>query len=57
MGDLSNFEKGQIVGVHLAGASVIKTATLLGVLRVKFSKVMMTYMNHGKTASVKRNSG
>jgi hypothetical protein len=27
---LSNFERGQIIGVHLAGASVTKTATLLG---------------------------
>jgi hypothetical protein len=34
MGDLSNFERGQIAGVYLAEASVIKTATLLGVSRV-----------------------
>jgi hypothetical protein len=31
MGDLSNFERGQIVNVHLPGASVTKTAALLGV--------------------------
>jgi len=31
MGDLSDFERGQIVGVHLAGVSVTKTGTLLGV--------------------------
>jgi hypothetical protein len=37
---LSNFERGQIVGACLAGASVIKTATLFGVLRVEISKVM-----------------
>jgi IS30 family transposase len=57
MGDLSNFERGQIVGAHLAGASVTKTATLLGVSRVTVSKVISAYMNHVKTTSAKRNSG
>jgi hypothetical protein len=56
MGDLSNFERGQIISGRLAEASVIKTATLLGVLRVTVSKVMSAYTNHGKTTSVKRNS-
>jgi hypothetical protein len=36
MGDLSDFVKGQIVGARLAGASVTKTATLLGVSTVSF---------------------
>ena len=31
MGALSDFERGQIVCVHLARASVTKTCTLLGV--------------------------
>jgi hypothetical protein len=31
MGGFSNFERGQIVDAHLAGASVTETATLLGV--------------------------
>jgi transposase len=57
MADLSNFERGQIVGVHLTGASVIKTATLLGVLRATVSKVMLEYRNHGETKSAKGNSG
>jgi transposase len=57
MGDLSNFERGQIVDACLAGASTTKTATLFGVLRATVSQVMSTYMNHGKTTSVKRNSG
>jgi hypothetical protein len=56
MGDLSAFERGQIVGACLAGASVIKTATLLGLLRATISKVMSAYTNHAKT-SVKKNSG
>jgi hypothetical protein len=29
MGDLSDFEREQILGVCLAGASVIKTATII----------------------------
>ena len=57
MGDLSGFQRGQIVGAHLAGASVTKTATLLGVSTAAVSKVMMTYTNHSRTSSAKRNSG
>jgi hypothetical protein len=57
MGDWSDFERGLIIGAHLAGACVTKTATLLGVLRMTVSKVMLAYTNHGKTASAKRNSG
>jgi transposase len=57
MEELSDFERGQTVGARLAGASVTKTATLLGVLRATLSKVMSAYMNHGKTISAKRNSG
>jgi hypothetical protein len=40
MGDLSDFERGQIVGAHLAGAYVTKTATLLGIWGVTVSKGM-----------------
>jgi hypothetical protein len=36
-GDLSDFERGQIVGVSLAGASVMKTDTLLDVKRATIS--------------------
>jgi hypothetical protein len=56
MGDLCDFEKGQIVGARLDGASMTKTVTLLSVLRATFSKVMLAYRNHRKTISVKRNS-
>jgi hypothetical protein len=40
VGDLSDFEREQIVVPCLAGASVTKTATLLGVSRVTVSEVM-----------------
>jgi hypothetical protein len=57
MTDLSNFEREQIIGAHLAGASVKKTITLLGVLRATVSKVMSAYTNCKKTTSAERNSG
>jgi transposase len=56
MGDLSNFERRQIVCARLAGASVTKTATLLGVSKATVSKVMSAYTNYGTTTSAKRNS-
>jgi len=56
MGDFSDFQRAQVVCARLAGASVTKMATLLGVSRVVVSKVMMTYTNHGRTLSAKRNS-
>jgi transposase len=49
MGNLADFERGQIVGAHLAGASVTKAAVLLGVSRATVYKVMSAYRNHGKT--------
>jgi len=43
MGNLSDFQRGPTVGVHLAGASVTKMATLLGVSRAAVSKVMTAW--------------
>jgi len=57
MGEFSDFQRGQIFGAHLAGASVTKTATLLRVSRAAVSKVMMTHTHHGKISSAKRNNG
>jgi transposase len=57
MGDLSDFEMGQIVGACLAGTSVKKTATSLGVSRATVSEVMSAYKNHAKTTSGKTDNG
>jgi len=57
MGDPPEFQRGQIVGARLAGASVTKTATLLDVSRAAVSKVMMTHTNHGNTSSANRKRG
>ena len=50
MGDTSDIQKGQIGGARLAGESVTKMGTWLGVSRAAVSKVMMT-------SSAERNSG
>jgi len=57
MGDLTDFQSGETVDAHLAGASVIRTATLFGVSKAAASKVMMAHTNHWKTSSAERNSG
>jgi hypothetical protein len=46
MGDLFDFERGQIIGARLAGASVRKTATLLSVSKVTVSKVMESWVDN-----------
>jgi hypothetical protein len=57
MGDLSDFERGEIVDARLVESSVTKTTTLSGVSRVAVSEAMSAYTNHGKTTSAKRNNG
>jgi len=51
MGELSDFERGQIDVARL-----VKATTSLVALRAAVSKVMTTYKNHGKTSAM-RNSG
>jgi hypothetical protein len=46
--ELLNMERGKIICEHLAGASVIKADTLLGVWKAIVSEVMSSYTNHGE---------
>jgi hypothetical protein len=57
MGNFPDFERGQIVGACLVGASMTKTDTLLGVPRATVYMVTLAYTNHGKTPAAKRNIG
>jgi hypothetical protein len=53
---LSDFERGRNAGARLAGVPAIKPVILLGESRATVSKVMLSFTNHGKTTSAKRNN-
>uniref|UniRef100_A0A3B4DZ70 Transposase Tc1-like domain-containing protein n=1 Tax=Pygocentrus nattereri TaxID=42514 RepID=A0A3B4DZ70_PYGNA len=57
MKQLTEFERGLIVGARMAGASVTRTAELLNVSRGTVSKVLTAFAKYGQTASAKRNCG
>ena len=57
MADLSDFKRIQIVGAGMVGASVTKTAQMLGVSRGTVLKVMIAFEKEKKTPSAKHKSG
>ncbi|GFY05603.1 transposable element Tcb1 transposase [Trichonephila clavipes] len=57
MTDLSEFEKGMIVGMRCAGCSMTETAIYLGRARSTVSAVMTAYKKCGNATSGKHNSG
>jgi hypothetical protein len=57
-GRLVQFERGQTVGAHLAEACDKNCHIIMCIDSASpESKAILAYMNHGKTTSVKRNSG
>lgn len=57
MSELSDFERGQIVGARMVGASVTKVAEVFGVSRGTVSKIFTAYRESGKTSSAKTQRG
>ena len=57
MADLSDYKRGQIVGVCMEGASVRKTAEIFDAARTTVWKVMIAFEKEGKTSLLKKISG
>lgn len=55
--DLTDFERGMIVGSHLARALVTETANILGHSRSTVSVATRAYTKVGKMGTGKHNSG
>uniref|UniRef100_A0AAY5KR02 Tc3 transposase DNA binding domain-containing protein n=1 Tax=Esox lucius TaxID=8010 RepID=A0AAY5KR02_ESOLU len=56
-GDLSNFERGMVVGARRAGLSISQSAQLLEFSRTSISKVYKEWCKKGKTSSLRQSCG
>ena len=58
MPDLTDFEKGQIVGAHMAGASITKTAEIYTItIYHTISNTMSEFEKHDKASNNRSSSG
>ncbi|KFM70696.1 Transposable element Tc1 transposase, partial [Stegodyphus mimosarum] len=57
MSELTDFERRQIVGARMVGASVSKVAEVFSVSRGTVSKIYSAYLKSGKTSSAKSQRG
>uniref|UniRef100_A0A9J8DBA5 Transposase Tc1-like domain-containing protein n=1 Tax=Cyprinus carpio carpio TaxID=630221 RepID=A0A9J8DBA5_CYPCA len=56
-GDLSNFERGMVVGARQAGLSISQSAELLELSRTSISRVYKEWCEKGKTSSMRQSCG
>ncbi|PSN48377.1 hypothetical protein C0J52_21016 [Blattella germanica] len=57
MGNLTESQRGMIVGARLVGASAATVANIVGISKGTVSCVIRAYSMHGQTTSAKQNSG